>query len=160
MSIEPNAPEDTSRTSPRPRPVVDCSPDDNKSRTKQSFAKEANINVIMARYQVTGHLPEVAAKIPQYGDFSNVVDYQSALHQIALAEEAFMSLPAAVRTMSKNDPGLFMAFVTDPANRDQMLELGLLENKDSPIPTDEPPLAAGVPPHRHESDTGGTTPTD
>ncbi len=129
--------ETTKRTMPRPHPVVDCS--DTPSRTKQSFKKEANINTIMKRYEQTGNLPEIAGRIPQYGDFSNVGTYQEALHQVEAGRQAFMALPAAIRDLVQNDPALFMAFVSDPENREQMIELGLIEPKAKPkAPEPEP----------------------
>ena len=48
------------------------------SRTQQSFRDECDINNILRKFNVTGQLP-IGSVQPQYGDFSGITDYQSAL---------------------------------------------------------------------------------
>lgn len=106
-----------------------------ESRTKQSFAAEANINNIVERWRRTGEQPVYSTNIPQYGDFSSVQDYMSALNTVRAAQEMFEALPARVRDAVKNSPEELLRFVANPENREQAEELGLF---DVPPPTPEP----------------------
>lgn len=93
---------------------------------QQHQAADCDINNIMARYERDGLIPHVNQYEGQYGDFTGVVDYQSALHIVQDAEACFMSLPAQVRKKFDNDPGAFLDFVTNPDNRDEMVSMGLM----------------------------------
>lgn len=96
--------------------------------TKSEFAEEANINNIIDKYQRTGMLP-AARSMPQFGDFSNVPDYQTALESVRSAEEAFYALPADVRAECDNDPGVFVDRVRDePEFRRMLVDKGLGAN--------------------------------
>src|SRR5580765_5072286 len=64
-----------------------------KSLTQQHFKDECDINEIVRRFGLTGKLPE-NVKAPQYGDFTGLSDYQTALNAVIAADEAFMELPA------------------------------------------------------------------
>ncbi|WNK14605.1 MAG: internal scaffolding protein [Microvirus sp.] len=94
------------------------------SKTVQSEAIDADINTIVKRFGITGHLPQ-NLKIPSYGDYDQVNDYQSALDAITDAEEQFMSIPADIRSRFGNDAGTFLHFAADPDNYDALAELGL-----------------------------------
>lgn len=95
------------------------------SLTQQSFEAECNINTIVERFGLTGQLPEPLS--PQYGDFSNVSDFQSAMNAIADANSGFMSLPGELRARFHNDPGELISFLENPANRDEAVSLGLVD---------------------------------
>lgn len=94
--------------------------------TKQNFKAECDVNNIVARAKKTGLVNHVSRYNGQYGDFSEPVDYQSALNFMMEASDVFMSLPSNIRKKFDNDPGQFLSFAEDPANKDQMRELGLL----------------------------------
>lgn len=80
--------------------------------TKDSFKDECDINLIMERYAQTGAVP--GARGPgQYGDFSSVPDYQSALERVRVAQGIFNSLDAEVRLECMNDPAVFLEKVKD-----------------------------------------------
>lgn len=93
---------------------------------QQHQAADCDINNIMARYERDGLLPHVNQFQGQYGDFTGVVDYQSALNVVMNAEDCFLSLPAQIRKRFDNDPGSFLDFVTNPENRDEMISMGLV----------------------------------
>lgn len=95
------------------------------SLAQQQFRDECDINVILERFNVTGRLP-VVPLAPEFGDFTGVSDYQSALHAVMAAEESFDQLPARVRERFANDPAAFVDFCLDESNRDEMRQLGLL----------------------------------
>jgi len=107
------------------------------SRTQQSFRDECDINTILERFNVTGQLP-VGSVQPQYGDFSGVTDYQSALNAVMAAQDSFLQLPAKVRAKFDNDPALFVEFASDEANRDEMKALGLLHEETAPAVVTSP----------------------
>lgn len=111
--------------------------------TKQSFKEDADINVIVKRFGITGALPE-NVRTPQYGDFTAAVDYQSALNAVIAAQESFMSMPADVRARFGNDPGAFVDFCNNPANRDEAVKLGLVDTPPVKVPP-EPVLVRMAP---------------
>ncbi len=98
-----------------------------KSRTHQSFADDADINTIMGQYRKTGFVTNVKLGTPVYADFSNADDYRTSVNEIKRAQNLFMSLPARVRARVDNDPAKLIAFVEDPANADELVQLGLAE---------------------------------
>ena len=95
------------------------------SRTKQCFKEECDINFVMKKYKVTGLLEHQNRYQGDYSDCCGAVDYQTAMNMIMNADEAFMSLPAKVRSEFGNDPGSFLEFATNPANQERMVEMGL-----------------------------------
>lgn len=113
-----------------PKPVVDCG---DKTMTQQQFEPETNINNIMKRFKATGELP-IRSDKPIFGDFSGVVDYQTALNNVLEAQENFNALPAAVKKKFENDPETLEAFMKDPKNKEECIALGLLK----PDPVKQP----------------------
>jgi len=95
------------------------------TRTQQSFRDDCDINNILRKFNVTGQLPLNGVQ-PQYGDFSGVTDYQSALNAVMAAQDSFLALPAKVRSRFDNDPALFVEFASDEANKEEMKAMGLL----------------------------------
>lgn len=99
---------------------------DKKSLTHQSMADECDINRIMAKFQKTGILDHRNSFEGQYGDFTNAPeDYHSSMNAVLSAETMFKSLPSSVRKKFQNDPGQFIDFVGDPANKKEMISMGL-----------------------------------
>jgi len=98
------------------------------TRTQQSFRDECDINNILRKFNVTGQLP-LGSVQPQYGDFSGITDYQSALNAVMAAQDSFLALPAKVRARFDNDPALFVDFASDEANKDELKALGLLRQE-------------------------------
>ena len=112
------------------------------SLAQQHMAEECDINNIVERFGVTGQLPDAPAYMPTYGDFTGIGDYRQALDAVSQANDAFMSLPANVRERFDNDPALFVDFCssTDPADRSEAIELGLIPppaKPDGVIPSPE-----------------------
>ena len=101
---------------------LDCQ---DPSLAQQQFRDECDINTILERFNVTGQLP-VSPLQPQFGDFSGVTDYQSALNAVLDAQESFDALPARVRERFANDPAAFVDFCLDEANKEEMKVLGLI----------------------------------
>lgn len=100
---------------------------DGVSRTKQSFVEQCDINTIMKKFLKTGIVEHVERVNGQYGDFVGALEYHEAYNAVIAADQAFKLLPAELRNRFKNDVPAFLAFVHDPANEAEMIELGLLE---------------------------------
>lgn len=105
---------------------------DEESMTTQSDMHDTDINLIMKRYGATGQMPRVQGSEAQYGDFSEVNDYKTALDSVIHAKEEFQKLPAAIRARFGNDPANLLQFVGDEANRTEAEKLGLLQPKPEP----------------------------
>lgn len=114
-----------------------------KGRTKQSFRDECDINSVMRRWEKTGQLHPLQRYPPQYGDFTNVDDYQAAVNQVQQAEDAFMALPSRVRSRFGNDPAELLRFMADSANQAEAEKLGLVDPAPKPDPKAAP--AAVIP---------------
>lgn len=97
---------------------------DDPSLAVQSSRDEVDINTIVRRFGLTGQLP-AEVSIPQYGDFSEVVDFHSAMNLVSQAREGFDRMPPQVRARFSNDPGVFVDFCSDPDNADELVKLGL-----------------------------------
>lgn len=99
---------------------------------QQQFKDECDINTIMKRFGITGELPP--GREGNYGDFSEVDDFASAMVAVREAGEAFMELPAKLRKRFNHDPGEFIRFIENNDNRGEAERLGLV----APLP---PPAA-------------------
>jgi hypothetical protein len=111
------------------------------SVTQQQFKEEADINVIVRRFGLTGELPE-NPRPPMSGDFTNVSDFASAMLAVRKAEEGFMEFPAELRYRFHNNPQEMVSFLADAGNRDEAIKLGILPKPpEVPRPVAEPPKA-------------------
>lgn len=110
-----------------------------KSRTKQEFIDDCDVNRIIDRFHKTGQLPAPRGT-PSYMDVSAVPTLQEALQVMSDAEAAFARLPAKVRAEFQNDPMEFVKFASDKENEDRMREFGLLE----PLPAPRVPVEVRV----------------
>lgn len=99
------------------------------SRAKQAFKNECDVNIILSKYMKTGVLSHVNGSAPRFGDFTNATDYQTSLNRILEANSAFEAMPAKIRARFANDPAQLIAFVSDPANRKEAEDLGLVEKR-------------------------------
>jgi len=100
------------------------------TRTQQHQKDETDIHTIIRR--ATGGLLPQGNRQLQYGDFSNVTDYKSALDQVDLARQGFKQLSNELRDRFDHDPRKLLAFLDDPSNEEEARTLGIL-----------PPLPAG-----------------
>lgn len=98
------------------------------SLAQQHMKDECDINVIVERFGVTGQLPVMTLE-PTYGDFSGVSDYQDALIKLQQTDADFMALPAAIRARFANDPFELVNFLASEANRDEAIQLGLIDGE-------------------------------
>jgi len=105
-------------------------------RTHQSFKDECDINRIMAKHRKTGILRQTLER-PQYGDFSNLPDYQEAMNTVIQADTMFAELTSDVRERFSNDPQKFIEFCENPDNQDEAIRLGIAAQPEpDPVATD------------------------
>lgn len=104
------------------------------SLTKQEFVRECDINNVIKQYKQTGMVAHMNAKAAQgaYQDLPDATDFQESLHLVMAAEEAFMTLPAKIRDRFGQDPAEFLAFMSDPRNREEIKALGLTKPEPPP----------------------------
>lgn len=108
---------------------IDCSRDE--VLTKQEFAKDCDVNQIIARCVRFGMPIPAGAVEGAFMDVSEIGSYADCLRRITAAQEVFMQLPVEIRSEFKNDPGLLIDFVSDGRNYDRAVKLGLIEPKAS-----------------------------
>lgn len=99
------------------------------SLAQQHQRDEADINTIVRRFGLTGQLPE-NNRMPTYGDFTDITDYQSALNAVKLADQTFMTLPADLRSRFGNNPEMYIDFCLDANNAEELIKLGLAVRKE------------------------------
>lgn len=107
-----------------------------QSLTVQSMAEDADINVLMRRFGVTGHMPQ-SVRVPQYGDFTGIRDFRTAMEAVKAAQDQFLSLPPEVRSRFGNDPQALLEFVSQPGNEAELARLGLLNVVERPVASDK-----------------------
>ena len=129
------------------------------SMTQQHFKDETMIDNILQKYAETGFLTDpFSPKRPiQFGDFSDVTDFQTAQNAVARATEYFESLPSRVRLSFNNSPSEFLNALNDPEQRSKLEELGFVapEKTKTPEPSEEPPKAPAVETKPSPSDNNG-----
>ncbi len=115
------------------------------SMTQQHFKDETMIDNILQKYAETGFLtdPFTPKRPIQFGDFSDVKDFQTAQNAIALATEYFESLPANVRASFNNSPQEFLNALNDPEQRSKLEELGFVASEEAKAP--EPKASESAP---------------
>lgn len=115
------------------------------SKTKQSFANESDINMIMAKFHRTGVLMDptkISSRKAFFGDISGLGDFQEIQNKVLAAEVAFGDLPSEIRTRFDNKPAELVKFLQDEGNREEAIELGIVEAPPEE-PVETPPV---VPP--------------
>ena len=95
------------------------------SLAQQNFKDESDINYIVRQFGLTGELPSQTIS-PQYGDFTGVLDYHSAVNAVLAAQDEFMDLPAQIRARFNNDPAYLIDFLGNEENREEAIKLGLV----------------------------------
>lgn len=115
--------------------AIDCS--DDPGRTLQEPAEDADINILMKRMGVKdgSELPHFSNPKAMYGDFSDApTEPQEIADILYQGQLAFMRIPAAIRQRYATPEDLF-AWMSDDANYDEAVKLGLLAKKEPPKPS-------------------------
>ncbi len=121
-----------------------------KSRTKQSMRDECDVNLIMRKWRKTGEMEHLSKGPARYGDFTNADDYLLACNRVLEAQAAFDALSSRVRDRMNNNPAELLAFLEDPKNLDEAIELGLV-TKPAEKPTEKTAVKEGEPPQNEPS---------
>lgn len=103
------------------------SPNGGPSKTRLDQADSCNINTMMAK-AMKGIQPRVNTGQGNYGDFSNLGDYQTALNKVKNAQSIFNALPASLRDKYKNDPNELINKLPS-ATQEELETLGLLKRR-------------------------------
>ncbi|AXH77479.1 MAG: internal scaffolding protein [Microviridae sp.] len=95
----------------------------------------------MRRYALTGELVDPTSRATRHGAFMDCLtapdSYLDAQNRVLRASEAFQSLPSAVRARFQGSVPALLEFISDPANTEEAIFLGLCEK-----PASQPPAAA------------------
>lgn len=101
------------------------------SLTNQSDAQEADINILVKKFGITGQLPQITGLQPLYGDFTSAEDYRTSLDRINAAKDAFNRIPAHIRKEFDNNPAKFIQFASDEKNIEKLREWKLATPKEA-----------------------------
>ena len=114
-----------------------------ETMTDQSQKDSTDINKILSTYDKTGVLTSVARFEPLYDDVSDVADYHTALNRVRDTQYVFDTLPSDIRQKFANDPAKFIEFMSNPENRQEAIDLGLIVpdgvDESTPIVTKDQP---------------------
>lgn len=110
-------------------------------KTEQAHKASCDINSILKQYDRTGLITHVNRIQAEYGDYTAINEYQQSLNLVIKAQADFDALPSAIRKRFGFDPGLFVEFVTNPSNQDEMIRLGLAVDNRPPVVAPAEPSA-------------------
>ena len=99
-----------------------------KSLTEQSHKNAVNVNKIVSRYVKSDRQFEMP-DMSQFGVQPSVTLHE-AMNVMVQAQQSFDQLDPKVRASFDNDPGKFLDYVSDPANKDDFPYT--LEGKERP----------------------------
>jgi len=127
------------------------------SMTQQHFKDETMIDNILQKYAETGFLtdPFTPKRPIQFGDFSDVKDFQTAQNAIARTTEYFESLPSRIRASFNNSPFEFLQALNDPEQRSKLEDLGFVAPEESKVPEPTPQPTPSADPKSSSSDNNG-----
>jgi hypothetical protein len=114
-------------------------------KTEQSHAPLCSIEYILNQY--VGSNEPLALTEQQFMDYTALPDYHDCLNITREVEFLFNKLDAPIREQYKHDPGLFMAALEDPTQRDQLIALGVLKSPVKGVIGDTP-TDGGIPPEK------------
>lgn len=95
-----------------------------ESMTQQSDLPQSDIHNIIKQFERTGVLNHDAKYQGTYGDFGSMPEFKEAQDLIAEAKSMFNELPATLRAEHGNDPALFLNWIQNPKNRDDIIDKG------------------------------------
>lgn len=123
---------------PKAWPTTDCSKD--VRLTSQAPREDVDINKIVKRMEAGMLVDSRILREGVYEDVSDLSDLSSAIIKVQKAWDDFMELPASVRERFDNNPTKLVDFLNDSKNRQEAIDLGLV-NKPEPVnPASIPPV--------------------
>lgn len=119
-------------------------------KTKQEFAKEADINNIVSRMERGQAVPQ---NVGEFADVSGIGDLATMMRTVTDAQAAFNRLHPKLREKFGNDPRQLIAFLGDADNRAEAEKLGLVKKAKAEAPRPEPSPAPAKPEAKKEDPT-------
>lgn len=100
------------------------------SRTEQCFKDECDINNIVRQPNLgINPFSTISNRQAQFGDFSDMKDFHSAMNIVTKAQQEFEQMPSVIRRRFHDNPAEFMDFVNDENNIEEGIKLGIYERK-------------------------------
>jgi phage internal scaffolding protein len=93
--------------------------------TEQCHRQSCDMHHIMKKHQETGLINHVNQYKGRYDEMPNDLQFHDAMNVIATANSMFESVPSHIRAEFDNSPALFIKFMQDPQNKDQIEKMGL-----------------------------------
>lgn len=106
------------------------------SKTDQQFAKECDVNQIMANAKKGMISNHVRNSPGVYADVSEIPDLLECMEIMTTAQRDFDQLPAKTRERFGNSPVQLVDFLNDSANDDEAVKMGF-KTRPKPSPLDE-----------------------
>jgi len=101
-------------------------------RTLQSHAEDADINVLVRRFGVTGTV-NISKRVPSYADYPEDFNFRDSLETIMQGEEAFAQVPAEIRARFHHNAAAFVEFCSKEENLPELRRLGLADIVAEPV---------------------------
>jgi len=120
------------------RAILRC---EDESLTVQSFAQDADLNVLAKRFGING-IPMHPVDPSHYRDTSEDPQLRDILDAQRDAQHHFNALPAKLRKRFHNSPKELWNFLQDPENADEAVRLGILSRDPEPEAIPKEPKAA------------------
>lgn len=113
--------------------------------TDQSAKNQCDINNIMRQFMKTGEFSHLNKSQPQYLDTTLIPTLEDAFSIVSRASQLFSELPATIRKLIDHDPSKLESFISNPKNREILLQNGLIiDNSPKSVETlpksDPPPV--------------------
>lgn len=105
-----------------------------KGLTEQHHKDGLAVKSILDKYARTGVAPQPRPDM-KIGDFTNTMDFQTAMNYVAQVQNKFSTLPSDVRDHFRNDPARFYNFMSDSKNEAKAIELGILQQPEKKSPS-------------------------
>lgn len=122
---------------------------DEPSLTQGQYKDMTDVNKIMEKFRKTGSISHINNRTQGvYADLTNIPDYEGSLNSVLRAQKAFSDMPAKVRERFNNDPSKLIEFLSNPANKKEGIDLGLLKQEpvaSVPHPQDPAQAQAAAP---------------
>lgn len=99
---------------------------------QQHFGPEVDVNNIVERWLKTGVNPHPAPREAMYGDFSNVMDFDSARAMVDQVEHLFSQLPPLLQEQLGHNPTNFLTWCEDESNQKELVRWGLVPDRPEP----------------------------
>jgi len=111
-----------------------------QGKTEQSHKDEADINKIWAKAMRGISSDYINQYEGRYGDTTSL-DFFEANIIVANAQQMFDDLPSEIRNKFENKPGLFLDFVQNPDNKDELIKMKLAKPEEGkPVPPGKPSI--------------------